>query len=254
MLPVPPVPPMKMDIYFNPFPKYLQIRDMVSRWLGTLNVGDRLPTEEALSRRFGVSRITIRKALKSLESEGIIARRAGVGTWLAKPIEGPLDTRLTGPIEEFSGLGETTETRLIFSGKAAATPEVAHTLKTPPDTQIYEIDRVRSVDGRPFLLLNAYLPLAVGRKLAGRKLGVKLLVPILRKVWDPELYEAYQKIEAANADPRTAELLEIEVGQAVLNVHRVFCDSTDTPIFYSNTRFRADRYYYTVKLAQPQRS
>ncbi len=242
-----------MEYGFHPFPKYLQIRDLISRWMRELNVGDMLPTEEALSNRFGVSRVTIRKALQSLEDDGVIARRAGVGTWLAKPVEAQPDTRLTGPSEEYFGIGMATETKLVASRKIPMTSHIAFALASGADKEVYEMQRVRILDGEPFLLLCAYLPLAIGRKLAAAKPGTRLLVPVLRRIWDPDLYETHQQIEATNASDRIAELLGVEVGAAVLNVHRVFADSTGTPILYTHTHFRADRYYYTVKLPQPQR-
>ncbi len=242
-----------MEYGFHPFPKYLQIRDVISRWLGTQNVGDMLPTEEALSSRFGVSRVTIRKALQTLEDDGVIARRAGVGTWLAKPIEIGADPRMTGPSEDYFGIGVPTQTRMIANGKLAITPEVATALAPLADKEVYQFERVRTLKGEPFLLLCAYLPLTIGRKLAASKPGSKLLIPILRQIWDADLYETHQKIEAANASKRIADLLEVDEGAAILSIRRVFVDSTDTPIMYTNTHFRGDRYYYTVQLPQPQR-
>ena len=66
---------------YHPFPKYLQIRDVILRWLAGREVGERLPTEMALSDQFGVSRETIRKSLQRLEQNGIIRRRQRAGTF-----------------------------------------------------------------------------------------------------------------------------------------------------------------------------
>jgi len=66
---------------YHPFPKYLQIRDVILRWLASREVGERLPNEMALSDQFGVSRETIRKSLQRLEQNGIIRRRQRAGTF-----------------------------------------------------------------------------------------------------------------------------------------------------------------------------
>ena len=104
---------------YHPFPKYLQIRDVILRWLASREVGERLPTEMALSDQFGVSRETIRKSLQRLEQNGIIRRRQRAGTFLAKQPAVNSDLRLTGPIEEFKDLGTATTAKLVKSAPGA---------------------------------------------------------------------------------------------------------------------------------------
>jgi GntR family transcriptional regulator len=237
---------------YDPFPKYLQIREIIIRWLGTLNPGDKLPTEQKLSEQFGVSRVTIRQALQSLEQDGTIARKAGYGTWLNRPVNARLDERLTGPIEEFDGLGQQTTTSLISQGAVAPTPEVALALRLRDDEQVFEIQRTRLVDGRPLHVLEAFFPLSIGRKISRRKLGSGLMVPVLKELHDPAIWEESQSIEAVVATKALAKMLEIEAGQPVLILNRTFVDSGGRPVVYFKTQFRADRYYYTVKLPQPK--
>ena len=94
-----------MPASYDPFPKYLQIREVILHWLTSLPVGTKLPTEEKFAKQFDVSRVTIREALQTIERDGIIARRPGVGTWVARAVETRYDDRLTGPIENICGLG-----------------------------------------------------------------------------------------------------------------------------------------------------
>jgi GntR family transcriptional regulator len=237
---------------YDPFPKYLQIREIIIRWLGTLNLGDKLPTEQRLSEQFRVSRVTIRQALHSLEQDGTIARKAGYGTWLSRPIVARFDERLTGPIEDFDGLGQQTTTVLVSQGVVIPTPEVASSLRLRPNEKVFEIQRTRLVDGRPLHVLGAFFPVSIGRKIGRRKLGNDLLVPILRELQDPLIWEESQRIEATVATEALAEMLQIDVGQPILNVNRTFVDASGQPVVYFKTQFRADRYYYTVKLPQPK--
>src|SRR5690348_3902214 len=90
--------------FYDPFPKYLQIRGIILRLLRSLAVGDALPTEEALAKRFNVSRETIREAIRPFWENGTIARRPRLGTWLAKLPGESGDDRLTGPFEDFAAL------------------------------------------------------------------------------------------------------------------------------------------------------
>ncbi|HEY0296332.1 MAG TPA: GntR family transcriptional regulator [Bordetella sp.] len=235
------------DISYDPFPKYLQIREIMLRWLASLQPGDKLPTEEQLGKRFSVSRLTVRQALHTLEEEGIIARRPGVGTWLSRRPDTPVDNRLTGPIEEFSALGLAFSARPIRQGTIDAPADVAAALGLPPGKRIYEVHRLRIVDGAPLLWLEVYLPTDLGRKVA--KAAVDgLFVPVLRRLYDQDVREQYQTIEALSASAELAEMLQVEPGSSILSVNRLFVDATGRRVVFFKTRFRADRYFYTVNL------
>ncbi len=237
---------------YDPFPKYLQIREIILRWLATRQVGDMLSTEVALALQFGVSRLTIRQALKSLEEEGIIARRAGSGTWLAKPVTASSDGRLTGPIEDFSSMGLSTSARLVHQGSVGEPADIAAALKLRPGAKLWEVRRLRMVDEQPLLVLDAYFPLTLGREVMRRNRDGALFVPILRELRGEGVWEQYQKIEALSADGALAELLSVPEGMPILTVNRLFVDASGVPVAYFRTRFRADRYYYTVTLPQPR--
>ena len=171
-----------LDRNYHPFPKYLQIRDVILRWLSTQSVGNRLPTEMTLSAQFGVSRETIRKSLQRLEQGGIIRRRPRAGTFLMKRPVASSDLRLTGPIEEFEDFGTATTAKLVRQGPAPAPADVASALAVAEGAQVYEYKRVRFLRGKPLLLLDAYFPLKIGQRIARRDLAGGLIVPALRKM------------------------------------------------------------------------
>lgn len=236
--------------HYSPFPKYLQIRDVIVRWLSTQKIGERLPTEMALSGQFGVSRETIRKSLKRLEQGGIIRRRPRAGTFLVKlPAKSP-DLRLTGPIEAFENLGTATEVRLVRQGPVSASADVASALGIAEEESIYEFKRLRLLGGQPLLLLDAYFPLRIGRKLAQRDLHGQLVIPTLREIVPSRLREEYQQIDAIPARGELARQLRVKPGAPILLVKRLFVDARGNPVVFFRENFRADRYVYTIKLSQ----
>ena len=164
----------------------------------------------------------------------------------------PADKRLTGPSEDFAALGISTNTRLIRQGPVAAPPDVAAALKITAGQPVFELVRVRLFGQSPFLLLEAYLPVPIGRKLMRQKLDGGLVVPILRRILRRDVREEYQQIEAAGASGKMAKRLGMPIRSAVLCVKRLFCDPSGRPVVFFKVNYRGDRYYYTVNLPQAQ--
>ncbi|GAA4328147.1 phosphonate metabolism transcriptional regulator PhnF [Pigmentiphaga soli] len=235
-------------LLFDATPKYLQVRTILLRWLATLAPGDKLPTEPTLASQFGVSRETIRAALRALEEDGIIARRPRVGTWLARQVDGPEDRRITGPIEDLAAMGITTRAKLVRQGMVAPGAEVAQALKLAEGGKAFEINRLRFLDGSPLVLLQASFPVETGRQIARMRLRTGLFVPALRSIHGPAVEEEYRHIDAAMAAPEVAELLDMPAGTPLLLVKRLFVDACRRPVVYFVSHFRSDRYFYTVNL------
>lgn len=236
------------DPRYDPSPKYLQIREVLVRWLTKRTIGQRLPTEMELAEKFQVSRQTIRKSLRWLEHEKIIVRRPRLGTFLAKFPTAPRDKRLTGSLEEFGELGVVTDVKLVRQGKVKPSADVQNALQPPSGELVYEFTRVRAWEGLPLLLVEAYFPSKIGDKVIDRGLGDGLMVPVLRRIHDAGIWEAYQRVDACGATKDVGEHLEVPKGFPILRVTRIFHDSSANPVALFRDHFRSDRYYYTVKL------
>jgi GntR family transcriptional regulator len=237
--------------FLDPFPKYLQIREILVRRIEReMRVGDQLPTEHVLCEEFGVSRETVRDALSGLEADGLISRTPGHGTFVARLPPVTRETRLTGLTEDFSRFKFDTEARVLSKGPVLPQPAVAEIMATPRDEMVYRIFRLRFFEGAPFGLHEAFLPLDVGARVARLDLSKTSIVHVLRSSLRLDIWEDHQTIEALAADTEVARLLEVGIGSPVLHVVRLFKIGADQPIVLFRAHYRADRYYYTVKLAQ----
>lgn len=237
--------------FLDPFPKYLQIREILVRRIEReMRVGDQLPTEHALCQEFGVSRETVRDALSGLEADGLIARTPGHGTFVARLPSAGRETRLTGLTEDFSRFKLDTEARVLFKGPVLPQAGVADVMDVPRDEMVYRIFRVRHFERQPLGLHEAFLPLDVGVRVARLDLGKTSIVHVLRSMLKLDIWEDHQRIEAMAADTEVASLLEVGIGAPVLHIVRHFKMGDDQPIVLFRSHYRADRYYYTVKLAQ----
>lgn len=237
--------------FFNPFPKYLQIREMLLRRIDRgMAVGDQLPTELELCDQFGVSRETVREALRGLEQDGLISRSRGRGTFLLRMPPARSEMRLTGLAEDFTELKFDTVAKVLHKGPATPPPAVTAAMRVAPGEMAYRVVRLRLVDGEPFAFHEAFLPLDIGVRIGALDLRRTSIVHELRDTLGIEIHEDQQRIEAVAADTELARLLEVALGAPLLYLARHFLSPRGETVVYFRSYFRADRYYYTVKLAQ----
>lgn len=241
---------------FNPFPKYLQIRDSLIRRLRTTYApGDRFPTEHELREEFGVSRETIREALLGLERQGLISRRQGQGTFVEKMPDFPMEQRYTGLVEDFTELGFATESKVLKSAPTVAPLYVTKAMGLPADQAVHQILRLRYLDGEPLALHDTYITTEMAAALSARKSDLEhtTLVDQVSKLIGRPVEEEFQGIDAAVADAQASSRLGVPIGSPLLVIRRVFeVESGGQPMFFESY-FRSDRYFYTVQLAQPKK-
>lgn len=240
--------------FFTPYPKYLQIRELLTRRLAReLLPGDRLPTENALSGEFGVARETVREALRGLEQDGLIVRRRRNGTFVAKRPAPSQERRLTGLSEDFSALKFDTGATVLTAKPTSPPASVVAMMGLAPDAEAFHIGRLRHFEKAPFSYEEAFLPLDIGKKVAKLDLRNTAIVHELRDRLRLKIWEEQQQIEAIAADPYVAGLLTVAVGAPLLFMVRHFCDQKDKSVALFWSHLRPDRYYYTLKLERPLR-
>src|ERR1700740_668660 len=132
---------------------------------GDLKVGDQLPTEDSLIARFGVSRITVRRAIQNLVSGGLVEIRRGTGTFVAPPKSTQELTELSGFVEDMHALGRKPTARVMGKDIVTADKTVADQLALNKGERVVRIRRVRQADGIPISFDETYLPLKIGKKI-----------------------------------------------------------------------------------------
>src|SRR5258708_22305788 len=132
----------------GPVPLYQQLSALLREEIRRGRYGplDRLPSEHELVREHAISRITARQALVELERAGLVFRRQGRGSFVARQaVVQPL-TRLTGLAEATSGQGLSSTSRVLRKAMVRATTAAARRLGVPPGSSIFEMRRLRLVD------------------------------------------------------------------------------------------------------------
>ena len=231
-------------------PLYYQIESILRRKIisGELPPGSPLPSEEVLGQEFNVSRITVRRALSILEDDGLILRQRGRGTFVTDKPLSLGSPRFSGSMEELIAMGVKTEARILDESLVQPPETVRQRLNLGPKEKAFRFRKIRMVEGEPFSYVINYLPQAIGDRIAGADLSLKPLLMILEENLGLSVEEAEQSIEAVVAEPEWAELLEVRVGDPLLKAERTVFDPDDNPLEYVWVLYRADKYFFNVKL------
>ena len=141
--------------------KYLTVRDHLATLVAQeLQVGDAIPSERHLSQQFGLSRMTVRQAVDTLVTDGVLVREQGRGTFVA-PQRMDFEMRLTTFGEEMRRRGMEPATTVLAAQVVSATPDVATALELEPRQKVHFLYRVRSADGVPICIEQAWVPVVL---------------------------------------------------------------------------------------------
>lgn len=227
-------------------PLYVRVREKLRQELSQMEQGEAIPVELELERKFGVSRITIRRAVEDLVAEGLLIRQQGRGTFVQSPKLTHQLNLITSWTEQLKRLGFVPRTAHRRVSREKPLAHIAEALGLGADDHVIRIERVRLANREPISYMINYLP--------------EKLVPglIAHKPSDESLYEylsaEYGLVPAMAVDtvgtrPATEEemrVLRIEHKAPVLNVRRLTYLEDGTPLEVAIVASRGDRYQYQV--------
>lgn len=239
-----------------PVPLYQQLSDLLRDDIRRGRYGplDRLPSEHALVREYAISRITARQALGELERSGLVFRRQGRGSFVARPaVVQPL-SRLTGLAEAMSGQGLSSTSRVVRAASVRAGSAVATRLRVEVGEPIFEVRRIRMVDGAAVSLDVSWFPLELGRRLAREDLEGRDVFWLIENACGRPLGAADCEIGATVAEGDVAFQLGVPPGSPLVFIDRLTYDAGDRPVDYEHLYVRADRFRYGLRLERRPRA
>lgn len=223
-----------------------QLQDLVAT---TLRPGDALLGERQLEEQFGVSRITVRRAISDLVQDGALVRIKGKGTFVSHGLVRST-LHLASFNEDMRAAGFEPSTRVITATTAEPAAAAAEHLGLGPGQDAYQVRRLRLANGAPVSVDESWLPPRLLPDLLSEDLTGSLY-RVLAASGHP-VQHVEQTVEAAAAPEETAALLDIEPGAPVLLFRRRSFTGEDdpgTPIEYSISTYRSDRYQVSMRLA-----
>jgi len=227
-------------------PLYRQIQAVIRDAVAdrTLRPDDALPPERELAADFGVSRITIRKAIEGLVKEGVLDTHHGSGTFIRSRVEKNF-AQLTSFSEEMSARGLTASSRWISRSEGTVSPEESLTLRASPGTKVYRFSRVRLADDAPMAIEYATV---LASCLASLDAVDKSLYVALRDTGNQPA-RALQRLSALLLNEEQAALLGATAGDAGLLVERVGFNESGTAIEFTQSYYRGDTYDFVAELS-----
>jgi GntR family transcriptional regulator len=228
-------------------PAYQRIQLSIRKRIdaGQLRPGDPVSSERDLAKLHEVSLMTARHALASLEREGIVERRRGVGTFVSAPKIH--FNKLMSYTEQMAARSLTATSKILCANLVDNEPDAAARLSLSPTKQLVKLERVRHASGEPFALETCYLSEEEFPGLLATSLGRDSLFATLERNYDVKLGYADEEIDATAADPRTAELLNVPRRDPLLRIRQVIYSTQGKPVLYVLGIYRSDRHNLVIR-------
>jgi GntR family transcriptional regulator len=236
----------------SPLPFYFQLKQILLGQLraGDWRPGDRLPGDHQLCQIYDVSRTVVRQALTELETEGVIERVKGRGTFVAvERTSESLVQVLTGLYEDVSARGAHLRSKVRRQEVVPADEQVAAQLALNAGAPVLMIERLRFVDAEPWVMVTSHLPYDIAPGLADDDLSEQSLYGLLKDKYGVQLTRARRGVEAVAAQKDLAHILGIAVGDPLLKL-RSLSYSQDRPVEVFVAYHRGDRSRFEVTLVR----
>lgn len=223
---------------------FLLLQDEIAR--GARPPGTALPGEHRLAEDYGVSRVTVRRALEALEAQGLVARRAGSGTVVRARAAAPgMAADLASLMPQLLEMGRTTTARLLEFSYGPPPSAVAEALGGAAEVQ--RAVRVRLVEGLAFSHLTTHVPADIARAYSEADLATTPLLELMER-GGVRVARASQSVSATLAAPQVAEALGVGIGAPLIALTRIVRDASGRGIEHLQALYRPDRFRLEMEL------
>lgn len=226
-------------------PLYAQFAHLLRKAIsdGRLEAGTALPPERDLAAEYGVSRMTIRKAIADLAEDGLLTRKQGAGNTVARRIEQNF-SRISSFSEEMAARGQVASSSWILRAAGTVTPAEAMQLNLSPGAPVLRFHRVRIADGAPMALEYSTVP---SYCLDGiDDVSESLYAALARTGHRP--VRALQRLCAVPFTASQAGMLNVDTGTPGLLIERCGFLRDGRPVEYTQSYYRGDAYDFVAEL------
>lgn len=246
-------------------PLALQLADLLRAEIqeGRRRPGSQLPTESAFQAEYGVSRTTIRAALATLASEGLVLTRKGFGSYVRDrpPLRRISSThrhasqRESGKPEfdtEAIAQSQIPSRRMLETGRAPVPPDIASWLQVPPGEEVVIRRRLQLLDGMPAVISASYYPLwlADGTRLEQQEVLPEGPDNLIERLGH-RFARGTELLRARMPSPEEARLLELDPGVPVVRMLHIDYDPDGRTLQVADDLYAGDRHEFAFEWAEP---
>lgn len=207
------------------------LRDLIIN--GKLSPGEMMPAEWELVEMYGVSRLTVRRALDELVRQNWLERKQGVGTFVRQPSAASISASKLSFTEQMRSIGRQPSSRLISKKTISATEKIARFLRIPAGAAVIEITRVRLADEEPILLETSCLSLERFPGLDNHSWGEnESLYKILSEEYGVNVVGLDHTLKPVLLTETEAHYLETKAGTPAILSEIVAFTKDNTPVEY----------------------
>jgi GntR family transcriptional regulator len=221
---------------------------------GIWSTGMRVPPEPELAATLGVSRATLREALRGLEEDGLITRRPSAGTYVTRRprLSNNLDVNF-GVSDLIRSMGMTPGTSSFRLYEASATEDEAEAFGVTQGVSLAVVERIRTADGTPVVFSRDYYPVDIlNDRSTFQNLGAESLYDFLERKLGMEIQHGIASIQPAAADHVISEKLGVPRGTLLLYLRQTDYDSNGMPVLLSKEYHLAEAFQFTVVRRGPR--
>ncbi|MDI6600880.1 MAG: GntR family transcriptional regulator [Thermoanaerobacteraceae bacterium] len=228
----------------SPIPIYFQLKNLIKDDIecGVLKPGSPIPSEREYSESYGISRMTVRQALKELEDDGLIVRERGRGSFVARPkIEQKNIMSFTQMVKDM-GMVPSTE---VIDLKKTIAGKLHEKFMLDEQEGMFEITRLRCADNVPVAVESDYIPERYAPWIDGLDLTGSLY-QLLKEEYGIEVTSSKASFEAVMSDHYLEKILSTDGCIPLLKVESI--NMSDRPVFYEISFYRSDVFKYVVNI------
>jgi len=234
----------------SPLPLWAQVLADLTARLGTGDFDERFPTDQELVAAYGVSRQTVREAVRRLADDGLLTRERGRGTKVRTLEFEHTPGTLEGLFHQVEAQGAV-QTSVVRVREQITDPELALRLELPADAPLVHIERLRLADGEPLALDRSWLPARVAGRLLEAPLTRAGLYDELARLCGVTIVGGSERVRPVVPTPAERRALGMGPGVAGFAIERIVRSELG-PVEWRQSLVRGDRYSLVVELSPRQ--
>lgn len=230
-------------------PLYLQLMMTIKNQIdeGTLKPGSKLMNESELEETYGVSRITVRRALKELTDEGVLERKRGKGTFIKKNKITRELIAVDGFTDFIKRLGKQPSTQILSTLTEPATEEQAKELKVYEGDDLYFLKRLLFVEEDAIALDMTHYPLKRFPNFHKHIYDYSSTYEMLQEVYNIEIGKNKKILSVESAGSEESSLLNCDIGTPLYSFKKVLYDQNGSPIHLSNYKLSTEHFSFYIE-------